>query len=272
MKLRINTLIIVLLALCLSNFELSAQCTPDPSYEIYDLGVFPFPFNLNPDNPNFPDSAYVGVTDTIYTGEPWSMTFTAIVPEELDFGGVPTAMDYVRVDQVNGLPPGFDYECSAVDCNYESGTHCFIVSGTTWVPGDYNITVDIYAKMSGIQELPFLIPPDPDNNGLNFPEGTYTATVVSLTNITELSLSDLSGAAFPNPFEERLNLSFNAEKYSEISLTISDVTGSLVQNETYQSSKGTNTISINSEAWSTGVYFYEISDGYSSITGKVIKR
>jgi len=271
----IRNLLIAFIILALTAFtkqKASAQCTPDSQFEIYNLGVFPFPFNPDPDNPNVDDSLYVGVTDTVFTGEPWSMTFTAIVPDELDFGGIPTDMEYVRVEQVNGLPPGFDYECSAMDCIYEPGTHCFLVSGTTWVPGSYDITVDIWAKMAGIQELAFLIPPDPADNGLGFPEGSYTAVVVSLTNITETAFENGTQVVYPNPFQNELSLSYNSIKASDVSINVSDLSGKIIYTEVMKSSTGLNSLSLQTSSWSDGLYIYEITDGFSAIQGKIIKE
>jgi len=267
----LSTTLVLIFTIAISNTGFS-QCMPDTAFEIYDLGVFPFPFNENPDNPNFPDSAYVGVTDTVYTGEPWEMTFTAVVPEELDFGGVPTAMEYVRVDAVNGLPNGFIYECSAPNCSYEPGLHCFKVSGTTYSPGVYDITVNISAKLNNVQELPLLIPPDPASNPLNFPEGVYIANVISLTNITEVEEFHEMTNAYPNPMNEKVTLSFNCEKGSNVLLNFIDIDGRTIHSEEINSSSGLNSATVNSSSWSRGIYFYQISDAYSSIQGKVIKK
>jgi len=255
-----------------SSLDTVAQCSPDPAYEIYDLGVFPFPYNEDPDNPMFPDSSYVGITDTIYTGEEWSMTFTAIVPPEIVIdGNPPVALEYVKVTQVNGLPPGLNYECSISDCVYPAGTHCFIVSGTTWIAGTYDVTVDIVAKAVNLPELPFMIPPNPNYNGLGFPLGTYTANVVSLTNISEVELGDGSISAYPNPFSEEVNFSFELVKNSDVILQVSDLSGKTVYSESMQANSGINFKSLLTTDWSSGLYIYEITDGATSIQGKLIK-
>lgn len=272
MKLQLHISLILLVVLGINTSKLNAQCVPDSTFAIYDLGVFPFPYNESPDNPNFPDSAYVGVTDTIFTGEPWEMTFTAVVPEEISFGGIPTGMEYVRVEGVSGIPPGLDYECSAVDCIYNPGLHCFLVSGTTWVPGAYNIVVNIQAKLDNIPEIPLQIPPDPANNPLNFPEGIYEAIVVSLTNVTEVAIAADLHNAYPNPVKDELTLAYNTYKSSDILLTIQNVNGQVVHSESLTSVEGFNSTSLNSAAWDSGIYIYQITDGFSAVNGKVIKE
>ncbi|RNC79945.1 MAG: T9SS C-terminal target domain-containing protein [Balneola sp.] len=76
---------------------------------------------------------------------------------------------------------------------------------------------------------------------------------------------------YPNPFNPSTLIRFNIPKASEISITIFDIRGSLVQTLTRDFySSGTHSVSFNGDGLATGVYFYTVTSSFGSITRKML--
>ena len=79
------------------------------------------------------------------------------------------------------------------------------------------------------------------------------------------------GHAYPNPFSEITNFTFNLDKSAEIGVQLFDITGKLVYTENMgKKSAGKNNVSINAGNLPAGMYMYRItSDGKASVSKKV---
>ena len=79
------------------------------------------------------------------------------------------------------------------------------------------------------------------------------------------------GHAYPNPFSEITNFTFNLDKSAEIGVQLFDITGKLVYIENMgKKSAGKNNVSINAGNLPAGMYMYRItSDGKASVSKKV---
>jgi len=79
------------------------------------------------------------------------------------------------------------------------------------------------------------------------------------------------GHAYPNPFTDVTNFTFNLDKSAEIGIQIFDVTGKLVLTESMgKKSAGKNNVSVNAGNLPSGLYMYRITaDGEASVSKKV---
>lgn len=78
--------------------------------------------------------------------------------------------------------------------------------------------------------------------------------------------------AYPNPFNPSTNIKFNLSKAGIVSLKVYNVMGQLVKtivDNTYKN-KGEYTYSIDMDNFSSGVYFYTLTQGNQQITKKMI--
>lgn len=78
--------------------------------------------------------------------------------------------------------------------------------------------------------------------------------------------------AYPNPFNPSTNIKFNLSKAGSVSLKVYNVMGQLVKtivDNTYKN-KGEYTYSIDMDNFSSGVYFYTLTQGNQQITKKMI--
>ena len=86
----------------------------------------------------------------------------------------------------------------------------------------------------------------------------------------ERSIMDLR--AYPNPFVDNMNLSFNLAASGEVVIKIWDVSGKLVYNKLEKCSvPGAQTLHISDLDCNRGVLFYQVITSNSSFSGKVIK-
>lgn len=108
--------------------------------------------------------------------------------------------------------------------------------------------------------------------------GINTPTYFSMDNFTTQStvgIHELSNASnlnlFPNPANQYAILKYESNLVSELNVTISDITGKEVQQQSTQTNAGSNTLKLNIETLESGVYFVTISDGENSKKIKLIK-
>jgi hypothetical protein len=92
----------------------------------------------------------------------------------------------------------------------------------------------------------------------------------STVGINELSTTS-NVLLFPNPASQAINLSLESSVQNQITLSIFDISGNELQNQTVQTLIGKNNVKINTESLDSGIYFIEIKEGTSSKTMKFIK-
>lgn len=234
--------------LCFMGLGVAAQyCTPDD--------------NINTSG-YYPDELDTAQEMKVYdmTVQVYSKRDTMV---DNPFGGgqVAATIDTIIVKQVYGMPPGLQYACNPSDCKFVSlKTHCINIYGTPTQAsaGIYplRIVVDVKARING------------------------TFPVTQEEEITDFSIvvkdDDISTTAelvkagiqlFPNPFKDKIELHSASIKISGIKVTnnIGLVVYSLKDS-------GLQTKTIDSQNWSTGVYFIEVSleDG-TVIKSKTVK-
>lgn len=66
---------------------------------------------------------------------------------------------------------------------------------------------------------------------------------------------------FPNPAEEELNISFNADNAKTVYLVVTDVLGKQIQAEMIQAASGSNLVLIPTAKLASGMYLLQIGDG-----------
>ena len=74
---------------------------------------------------------------------------------------------------------------------------------------------------------------------------------------------------FPNPFNNELTLSFNADIEKDTRITVFDLTGKQIENRVVTSEKQ---IRFNTDNWNKGLYFICVTDSNHSFTVKTIKN
>ena len=91
-----------------------------------------------------------------------------------------------------------------------------------------------------------------------------TQRVVNTTSIVDVSI-------FPNPATETINITLNVDIASNSTMTIIDATGKMISNSTTELVKGNNSLDLDVNALTTGVYYLQLKDAKQSNTYRFIK-
>ena len=97
---------------------------------------------------------------------------------------------------------------------------------------------------------------------IHSPCSTGITNIISETN-TNLSI-------YPNPSDGLINISFNSKENGNYQLSVLDIFGRIIKQETKEAISGNNTDIMNADGVSKGIYFLIFQKGNESIKTKVI--
>jgi len=246
-KHRASFLIILALAI-FSGMRLSAQCEPD-TVNCEDIGD---PGQICPND--LPS----GVLNVIY-----DEVITIIPPGSFDALGTTFILSYIVIDSVINLPPGIDYLPNA-DIFYPDTTYCIQLSGTPTQVGDFTLAIYI-SPFIDVQGVPTLGPQVVDD----------TSLVVTIQNTNGIEPNQMTEFMvfqnFPNPFSEVTCLSYYTPNQERIELSIYNILGVLVHQESEIAAPGKHNFSFDGSDLQAGTYLYRVETNEDYFTGKFMK-
>ncbi|MBK7310717.1 MAG: T9SS type A sorting domain-containing protein [Sphingobacteriaceae bacterium] len=77
---------------------------------------------------------------------------------------------------------------------------------------------------------------------------------------------------YPNPAKEQSRLKLNMNAAGDVTLSIYEITGKLVQQGNYNLSEGVNTIDMDTNSLAKGMYLVTINSGSAKKTVRLIKE
>jgi len=242
-KHRARLLIILVLAL-FSGMKLIAQCEPD-TVNCEDIGD---PGQICPND--LPS----GVLNVIY-----NEVITIIPPGSFDA----YVLSYIVIDSVINLPPGIDYFPNA-EIFYPDTTYCILLSGTPTQVGDFTLAIYI-SPFIDVLGTPTLGPQVVDD----------TSLVVSIQNTTGIEPSQMTEFRVfqnvPNPFSFRTSLSYYTPNQERIELSIYNILGILVHQESEIAAPGKHNFSFDGSDLQAGTYLYRVETNEDYFTRKFMK-
>jgi hypothetical protein len=212
---RIFTLLLTFFVMSALNSAL-AQCTPE-SNELDNSSDLVYP---NPD-----DTAI-----TMIEGQYTEFVISFRVPP--NFTG--------QVDSVVNIPPGLGYNCNPPSCIFSSGDHCIMISGTPTEAGVFTTTAYITASFFTL-----------DSNLT----ANYDVEVQQASGIRSIDDSHLSFSIYPNPVKANPSFAFRTDKPRTGTISMYDITGTLVDQFNVQLEKGNNQFLYDISGYSPGHYF-----------------
>ncbi|MBK9411954.1 MAG: T9SS type A sorting domain-containing protein [Bacteroidetes bacterium] len=94
----------------------------------------------------------------------------------------------------------------------------------------------------------------------------------TLTAINDLQINSMDLTAYPNPFLDVINVTYIATVSGNISLSVIDITGRLIESKTINSEIGVNNISLNTTGYNNGLYMIRLETASGKSSGiKMIK-
>ena len=175
-----------------------------------------------------------------------------------------------RYDDLLNTVSGSDfaeaYFCTGIDCYLPS-----VMNGTFALAAGAN--TDLIAKLNEAS----VVGPSTIRYKVSVNGGSSAEVIIIYLNYNApASVRELSSyfasvsAVYPNPSVSRSFVDINAVKdLNNVSLTITNILGSVVSSKQIDLDKGKNKVAVDSENLESGVYFVSISMGTSKITKKI---
>ena len=248
------------LTLAISTIFASAQCTPDPQFSLPGI---------------YPDST-TGLSPA-YVGQAYNEVITIITPLDtsVEYNGIPinVTVQTIELTSLTGLPASFSYDCEAGNCTFAGGvTSCAVLSSSNPDVSELGLHQIIMntttTANAGTDLLPILIPQDDviDYYYLEVLNGT-TSTLNQFNDLT----FDLKGV-FPNPAVNNAKIQFITGKPESVTFKVYNLLGEEVDSKTINSQRGVNTINVNTNSYSEGIYLYSINNGNEILTKRMIVK
>ncbi|MDO9184840.1 MAG: T9SS type A sorting domain-containing protein [Bacteroidia bacterium] len=142
------------------------------------------------------------------------------------------------------------------------GQSCVIVSGTPNKVGTFPIKIISQARAVFFGQGTWAAAPE--NNDYRL----VVAAPSGVGSIDQLKFEVSQNT--PNPFSDKSEIRFSSVNSSEVEFKVYNLLGSVVYNSNFKSVKGVNTISIDANTLSPGVYMYSVKNGANTITKRMV--
>lgn len=142
------------------------------------------------------------------------------------------------------------------------GQSCVIVSGTPTKVGTFKIKIISQARAVFFGQGTWAAAPE--NNDYRL----VVAAPSGVGSIDQVKFEVSQNT--PNPFSDKSEIRFSSVNSSEVEFKVYNLLGSVVYNSNFKSVKGVNTISIDANTLSPGVYMYSVKNGASTITKRMV--
>jgi len=229
-----------------TQLQLSAQCDPDTvnCTDIGNPGEF-CPLDL-------PDAAINVLYD---------QTVTIIPPGVYPILGNELTIFHIEIDSVMNLPPGIEY-FSTADKFYPDTAYCIQLTGTPTETGVFDLAIYITATVDFGGPLEAQVVNDT----------SISITVVEELGIDPAQLSEFQVFQnFPNPFSEVTRLSYYIPYQDMIELSVFNILGVLVHQESEVAYPGKHNFSFDGSELQPGTYLYRVETSDQLVAGKFLK-
>jgi len=245
------------LSLAITSVFASAQCAPDPQFSAPGI---------------YPDSA-TGLS-AAYVGQAYNEVITIISPLDTTvlYNGIPLAVTVqtIELTSVTGLPASFTYDCASSNCVFIGGsTSCAVLSSPSPSPtevGSHQIIMSTTTTVDAGIGIPITQDDVIDYYYIDVLNGT-TSTLNQFDNST-FSLKDI----YPNPVINTAKIQYISGLTNLVEFNIYNLLGEEVESRVISSSRGVNTINVNTTSYSEGIYLYTINNGSQILTKRMIVK
>lgn len=107
-----------------------------------------------------------------------------------------------------------------------------------------------------------------DDNLLNIDDILVKGT--SPVSVNEVTKDEIKLYSYPNPAGKNIHLNFTLNKPSDVVLTVTDILGNAVLNETLKNISGKYSYTMNVEKLSGGTYYYTVTSSFGRSANKFV--
>jgi hypothetical protein len=188
-------------------------------------------------------------------------TVTIIPPGSYDFYGNTLNIFHIEIDSVLNLPPGIDYFPNA-DIFFPDTAYCIQLTGTPTQTGVFALALYITATVDFGGPIRYQVVDD---------------SSISITIVDELGIDPGQISEFqvfqnvPNPYVERTRLAYYTPRQVKIELSIYNILGVLVHQESVLAAPGRHNFGFDGSELQSGTYLYRVETSEKYYTGKFMK-
>jgi hypothetical protein len=190
----------------------------------------------------------------------YEAVISALIPTDTVYMGVTAVIDSIGVVNVIGLPAGLSWTTDSPNNFWDGGQKgCLIIQGTTTLHGVHNIQIALTAR-GNLGGMPIVVPDTVK----------FYRIDMQPASVNEFSGESFAvGQAFPNPAYDITNIEVTVGKPSMVSFSLYNLVGVQMIDSKHQLQPGQNTISVNVKQFPSGMYFYKVTNGETTITRKL---
>lgn len=238
-----------------------AQCTPDLT---------------NEDIISFPDGATMS-NDTVFLPELVNYTYSETVqfyaPDTLIISNLTATVNWLKVDNITGLPAGLSYECDNADCTWTGGTNgCLTISGTADSPITPGTQFELDITLSGEAVVPGLGTVPVNNATIEAAAGETTVILAAAANLTIEEEAFNTVALYPNPSSTVSTMNFTAQQAGTVLLSVTDMSGRTLYSVSVENNAGVNSIELPVASFKAGMYQVTLSNGNFAVQSQLAVR
>ncbi|MDP7567729.1 MAG: T9SS type A sorting domain-containing protein [Flavobacteriales bacterium] len=245
------------LSLAIATIFASAQCTPDAQYTLPGI---------------YPDSA-TGLPNAI-VAQAYNEVITIITPLDTTvmYNGIPLAVTVqtIELTSVTGLPASFTYDCATSNCVFIGGsTSCAVLSSANPLSSEIGLHQIIMSTTTTVDAgigVPITQDDVIDYYYIDIVDNT--TSVVNQFDNTTFNLKDV----YPNPVNNTAKIQYISGLITTVEFNIYNLLGEEVESRVISSSRGVNTINVNTSTYSEGMYLYSINNGKQILTKRMIVK
>ena len=183
----------------------------------------------------------------------------------------------------------FSDQFQILGANIQTGDNEVIREGETWAYPNYSVNDEQMIFDLPYQSTTVLgkininankISGDAASENFLFPNGTvaekwgvwFAIGERDLVATNEISLAELNGKIYPNPFDENLILELEGEQNEKTTIQVFNLLGQSVFEKNVEIALGKNTFDLNLKSLNAGTYFIQLQLEKGNVMMKVVKK
>jgi hypothetical protein len=141
-----------------------------------------------------------------------------------------------------------------------------LVAGTTYTSSVFSYTIPATYNAGNMKAVVLLI-----DAKTNYVYNANTTTITPLVvGVEENKTENVEVSIYPNPAKNNANVEINLVKDEPVTITVLSVMGQVVYSQTFNNlAVGKQTVSLNCENWSNGIYNVNISTSNGNVSRKL---
>jgi hypothetical protein len=233
-------------------------CAPDPQFTAAGI---------------YPDS----VTGLLpgYVGNVYNQNITIITPSDttVDVLGqsANVTIDNIDLTSVTGLPSSFSYACDPPSCSFPGGSiKCAELYSAAPTLSEIGLHQIIFETTTYASNVPFIGTMTQDDM-IDYYYIEIFDSPTSTINQFDNTTFELKGA-YPNPIINQAKIQFVSGIPADLVFKIYNLLGEEIESQLIFSSRGVNTIYVNTSSYAEGLYLYSINNGNEVLTKRMVVK